>query len=200
MIYVYCKNKHSVTEYSDTDNIIIDDKSIIVTENEAYTYLFWEIAQSLAIKFSNYRNLDLQSEVLLFLLNRYKKKGLYAPDKTFKDNELIFRSLAKKHCLYIIRQEKIRLKYHGYDLSYVTNTEEIQIDDIDCSQELIDYIYSLLDSDKPSYMQYGMYGVGKIEGISDEKLMEIMNIKLSRLKELRRGLRQLIDKTFNEVL
>lgn len=200
MIYVYNKKNHTVIDYDDTENITVNGDSIIVTEDEAYTYLFWEIAQSLAIKFCNYRNLDLQSEVMLFLLNRYKTKGLYAPDKPLKDNELIFRSIAKKRCLYIIRQEKIRLKYHGHALSSVTSTQEIEIEDIDCSQEVIDYIYSLLNSDRSSYVQYGMYGVGKLKGLSDEKLMEIMEIKISRLKELKRGLRQLLGKNFSEVL
>ena len=109
MKYLYSSNNGKVYACEDAeieDILLLHPEDSEVDERTAYMLLFFRISQYMGKKFSNYKNADIQGEVLMMMLNRYKEKGLYAPDKSFKDNEKIWWSYAKKSCYFLIRQFK----------------------------------------------------------------------------------------------
>lgn len=170
-----------------------------VTERNAYMLLFFRISKYMGNKFSNYKNADIQGEVLMMMVKRYTEKGLFAPDKSFLDNERIWWNYARKSCYWLIRQFK-KLKTKTEDIDNTDNLDNMTNDRLlyevssdaehDAGVAMItEYLNKLARSKVYTEMQLGIYAVSKLGGLTDEDIMDILNIKMSRIKEIKRDLR-----------
>lgn len=209
MKYVYSSNTGKVYTCDDTeleDILLQYPEDTEVNERDAYMLLFFRISQHMGRKFSNYKNADIQSEVLLMMLKRYKEKGLYAPDKSFKDNEKIWWNYAKKSCYFLIRQFKRHIsKSESIDnLENVDNMiydrllyeEKFEFEGMTLCQEMEEYFKKLSRSKVYSEMQLGIYAMSKLGGLTDDDVMDILGVKYGRIKEIRAELRETIKNRF----
>ena len=181
-----------------------------VTETNAYMLLFFRISKSMGKKFSNYKNADIQGEVLMMMMRRYKEKGLFAPDKSFLDNEKIWWNYARKSCYWIIRQFK-KLKTKTEDIDESDNVDNMlnerllyeerwDFEHIDTVNTIVKYLDTLAHSRRYTEMQMGIYAVSKLGGLTDEDIMDILGIKMSRVKEIKHDLREHLKIRFGDIL
>lgn len=209
MKYLYSSNTGKVYTCEDTefeDILLQHPEDTEVDERNAYMLLFFRISQHMGKKFSNYKNADIQGEVLMMMMNRYREKGLYAPDKSFKDNERIWWSYAKKSCYFLIRQFKRKTsKCESIDnLENMDNMckdqllyeEALDFEGNSLCEDMQKYFQKLSRSKIYSEMQLGIYAVSKLGGLTDEDIMEILGIKYGRIKEIRAELRETIKNRF----
>lgn len=213
MRYLWAPDSGKVYAYPDNefDDILAqypDDKE--VTESNAYMLLFFRISKSMGKKFSNYRNADIQGEVLMMMLKRYKEKGLFAPDKPFIDNEKMWWSYAKKSCYWLIRQFK-RLKTKTEDIDSLENVdnmlnenllyeESFEFEHNDTVATIVKYLDDLAHSKRYIEMQMGIYAVSKLGGLTDEDIMDILGVKIGRIKEIKHDLKEHLKLRFGNIL
>ena len=213
MKYLWSAVTGKVYQCTDEDIDIIKSEhpeDVEVSENDAYMLLFYKISQHMGKKFSNYKNADIQSEVLMMMIKRYKEKGLYAPDKTFLDNERIWWVYARKSCYWLIRQFK-KLKSRTEDIDSLENIDGM------CSDKLLQeqyfgfehdsvvkdiekYLNDLAHSCVYSEMQMGIYALSKLGGLSDEDIMDILGVKHGRIREIKTELKETIKNRFGDIL
>ena len=173
-----------------------------ISKDDAYLLLFDKISHRLAAKFRNYGNLDLYSELYVYLLTYYKKNGEYCPDKSFADNERMFYSTATKQCYYHIREYKKLIKREALLLDICEDEFKCDFDfELDAgARAIIAYIYELANSNKYSDKQLGLYALSKLGGASDAEICEILEIGKPRFFELKRALKQKIHNFIGENL
>ena len=169
-----------------------------VTEEQAYLTLFVRISKIMEIKFSNYRNIDINQECYLALLKRYREQGVFAKDKPFKDNERIFYWFAKKMCFYFIREYKDivsdidvwTIEENETDSNQVVGIEDEHTCENDsmCS-EIRKVLENLCISKDKADQQLGWYAKGKLNGLTDDQVGLLLDIGMPRIYELRRELR-----------
>ena len=211
MKYLYSSKTGRVYTCEDTefeDILMQHPEDLEVDERNAYMLLFFRISQHMGKKFSNYRNADIQGEVLMMMITRYKEKGLYAPDKPFKDNEKIWWSYAKKSCFFLIRQFKKKVsKCESIDnLENMDNMckdqllyeENMSFEGDSVCDEMQEYFKKLSRSKVYSEMQLGIYALSKIGGLTDDDIMDILGVKYGRIKEIRAELKETIMHRFGE--
>ena len=211
MRYLWAPHDGRVYACSDEqfeDIMMQHPEDVEVDERNAYMLLFFRISQYMGKKFANYKNADIQGEVLMMMIKRYNEKGLYAPDKSFKDNEKIWWSYAKKSCFFLIRQFKRRIsKCESIDnLENMDNMckdqllyeEELVFEGESLVSEMIKYFEKLSKSKIYSEMQLGIYALSKIGGLTDEDIMDILGVKYGRIKEIRAELRETIKNKFGD--
>ena len=211
MKYLYSSKTGKVYTCEDTefeDILMQHPEDLEVDERNAYMLLFFRISQHMGKKFSNYRNADIQGEVLMMMITRYKEKGLYAPDKPFKDNEKIWWSYAKKSCFFLIRQFKKKVsKCESIDnLENMDNMckdqllyeENMSFEGDSVCDEMQEYFKKLSRSKVYSEMQLGIYALSKIGGLTDDDIMDILGVKYGRIKEIRAELKETIMHRFGE--
>lgn len=211
MKYLYSSKTGKVYTCEDTefeDILMQHPEDLEVDERNAYMLLFFRISQYMGKKFSNYRNADIQGEVLMMMITRYKEKGLYAPDKPFKDNEKIWWSYAKKSCFFLIRQFKKKVsKCESIDnLENMDNMckdqllyeENMSFEGDSVCDEMQEYFKKLSRSKVYSEMQLGIYALSKIGGLTDDDIMDILGVKYGRIKEIRAELKETIMHRFGE--
>jgi hypothetical protein len=209
MKYLYSTSTGKVyaCEDSDFEDIICQHpEDTEVSERDAYMLLFFRISQHMGKKFSNYKNADIQGEVLMMMLNRYRTKGLYAPDKSFKDNERIWWSYAKKSCYFLIRQFKRKIsKSESIDnmenmdnmcASQLLYEERLDFEGLSVCDDMMRFFEKLSKSKIYSEMQLGIFALSKAGGLTDEDIMDILNVKYGRIKEIRAELRETIKNRF----
>lgn len=179
---------------------------IEVDERNAYMLLFFRISQYMGKKFSNYKNADIQGEVLMMMLKRYNEKGLYAPDKPFKDNERIWWNYAKKSCYFLIRQFNRKVsKCESIDnMENMDNMckdqllyeENLSFEGESLCSEMKEYFTKISRSKVYSEMQLGIYALSKLGGLTDDDVMDILGVKYGRIKEIKAELRETIKHRF----
>lgn len=177
-----------------------------VDERNAYMLLFFRISQYMGKKFSNYKNADIQGEVLMMMLKRYNEKGLYAPDKSFKDNERIWWNYAKKSCYFLIRQFNRKVsKCESIDnMENMDNMckdqllyeENLNFEGESLCAEMKEYFTKISRSKVYSEMQLGIYALSKLGGLTDDDVMDILGVKYGRIKEIKTELRETIKHRF----
>ena len=174
-----------------------------ITEYEAHLLLFEKICHRLGAKFSNYNQCDIPSELFLFLFTQYKNNGDYAKNKPFEDNVRIWWSVATKRVCYIIREYNRFRKHHPLfdelpEDSLVEDSFDIEhnakVDGIKA------YIYALTESKKSSEQQLGLFGIAKLNGLSDQQVCEVLEIGMPRFFELKRALKKKIRNYMGENL
>ena len=173
-----------------------------ISKDDAYLLLFDKISHRLGAKFSNYGQLDLCSELYLWLLRQYKAKGEYRKDKTFADNERMYYSVATKRCYWYIREYK-KLVAREVLLSEADSSifeETFEFEERAGVDAIIAYIYTLANSNKYSDKQLGLYALSKLSGASDEEICDILEIGKPRFFELKRALKTKIYKFIEENL
>lgn len=174
-----------------------------MTETEAYMFLFDKICHRIGAKYANYNHIDLASELLLWLLTKYKNDGNYAKDKGFADNERIWWSMASKRANYIIREWR---RKHKHEELYEDIPEDslmsdyFEIEHTAGVEAIRHYIQSLIESKKSNEQQLGMLGYAKLNGLTDEQVCEVLEIRQSRLYELKRALKQRLNNFIGENL
>ena len=156
----------------------------------------------------------------LALLRIYKEHGNYAKDKSFDDNARIWWSIARKNCFYIIRRYKaytrledltdymkevgIRVKYLHSDIDTLERAEIIRNMRLDQFDVLVginlDYIEQLIDSDKVTEQNMGLYARYKIKGLTDDTIAIALNIGMSRLYEIKRSVKRRLINKFGDLL
>ena len=184
-----------------------------ISEDDAYILLFIKIGNCLASKFSNYSNLiDISQDIFYMLFKTYKEKGVYAKDKSYYDNCRIWWSIAKKDCYYLIRRYK--LKTRDEDL---TNFEEFidsdeprftivakndfyEFEHLSTCDSIVSFIEQLAKSTKYSEYQMGIFGMAKLNGLTDKQAAEILEIGMERIYEIRRALKTKIHNKFGDIL
>lgn len=186
------------------------EDTVLENENVAYMMLFFRISKHMGKKFSNYRNADIQGEVFMMMVKRYREKGLFAPDKPFLDNEKIWWSYARKSCYWLIRQFK-KLKSRTEDIDNLENMDNMCVSQLMYDEyfefehtslvnEIRDYLNKLAHSHRYTEMQMGIYAMSKLGGLSDEDIMEILNIKYGRIREIKTELKKHLKLRFEGVL
>lgn len=194
----------SIIECKDTDIHKYISKSYTeMTEYDAYMFLFDKICHRIGAKYSNYNRIDLASELLLWLITRYKTHGNYAKDKGYADNERIWWSIATKRANWIIREW--RRKHRNEDLYDEIPEDSLVSDYFEIEhtagvEAIKDYIQSLIESKKPNEQQLGILGYAKLNGLTDEQVCDILEIQQSRLYELKRALKRKINNFIGENL
>ena len=182
-------------------------EDVEVSKDDAYKYLFIRISKAMANKFSNYRNIDIMSECYYMLLKRYTEKGLFAEDKSFLDNERIWWSIAKKSCLYLLRQFRNDPFVKSIDVWSLEDNETDTSKWLGKSDrydgcEMLDanfirnYIHNLCYSESKSERQLGLFGECKINGLTDEQTCSVLEVGMPRLYEIRRALKEHLKKRF----
>jgi hypothetical protein len=183
-------------------------EDVEVSKDDAYKYLFIRISRVMSKKFSNYKNIDIMSECYYMLLKRYTEKGLYAPNKSFLDNERIWWSFAKKSCLYLLRQFRNDPFVKSIDVWSLEENEtdtSLWLGTFDrysgCENYdlnvMIDYIRKMCHSPHKSDRQLGLYGECKLNGLTDEQACIILEVGMPRLYEIRRALREHLKLRFD---
>lgn len=181
-----------------------------VSKDEAYLKLFHRISKSMEYKFSNYKQLDIMQECFYMLLKRYRIKGLFAPDKSFLDNEKIWWSFAKKSCLYIIRQytdiisdiDVWSIEDNETDTSLclgVCDNYELGESNSTC-EEIKNCINKLCYSHNYADQQLGLYATCKLKGLDDQQACTILGIKMPRLYEIKRKLKEYFRLRFDNLI
>ena len=196
----------------EVDMILAEHPDDIILENmhAAYMMLFFRISKYMGKKFSNYKNADIQGEVLMMMIKRYHEKGLYAPDKSFLDNEKIWWSYARKSCYWLIRQFK-KLKSKTEDIDSLENIdgmcseklmreEFFEFEHTSVVKDIEKYLDKLAHSHRYTEMQMGIYAISKIGGLTDEDIMEILGVKIGRIREIKTDLKEHLKLRFGEVL
>ena len=191
MRYLYSTNTGKIYTCDDSEiNDLLErhPEDTEVTERNAYMLLFFRISQVMGKKFSNYRNADIQSEVLMMMIKRYQERGVYAPDKPFKDNERIWWSFAKKSCYFLIRQFKRHIsKSESIDnLENMDNMcynplayeEALDFEGSSLCAEMQEYFQQLTHSKVYSEMQLGVYAVSNLGGLTDNDIMDILGVQV----------------------
>lgn len=209
MKYLYSTNTGRVytCEDAEFEDILLQyPEDTEIDEYNAYLLLFFRISQHMGKKFSNYKNADIQGEVLMMMINRYRQKGLYAPDKSFKDNERIWWSYAKKSCFFLIRQFNRKIsKCESIDnlenmdnmcVEQLLYEENLDFEGESLCSEMKKFFEKLSRSKVYSEMQLGIYAISKIGGLTDDDIMDILNVKYGRIKEIRAELRETIKNRF----
>lgn len=183
-------------------------EDVEVSRDDAYKYLFIRISKAMGKKFSNYKNIDIMSECYYMLLKRYTEKGLYAENKSFLDNERIWWSVAKKSCLYLLRQFRNDPFVKSIDVWSLEDNETdtslwLGIFDkyIGCEnadlKNMIDYLHKLCYSPHKSDRQLGLYSECKLNGLNDKQTCLILEVGMPRLYEIRRALKEHLKLRFD---
>lgn len=194
----------TIVECSDNDIDKYISKSYTeMTEHEAYAFLFDKICHRMGAKYANYNHIDLASELLLWLLTRYREYGNYAKDKGFADNERIWWSVANKRANWIIREW--RRKHRQEDLyddipEDSLTSDYFEIEHTAGVDAIKEYIDGLMSSKKPSEQQLGILAYAKLNGLTDEQVCEVLEIKQTRLYELKRALKRKLNNFIGENL
>ena len=209
MKYLYSTTTGKVytCEDAEIDDILLQHpEDSEVDEQNAYMLLFFRISKTMGKKFSNYKNADIQGEVLMMMIKRYREKGLYAPDKSFRDNERIWWNYAKKSCYFLIRQFKRKVSksesidnLENMDNMYynpLSYEENLDFEGLSLCEEMTCFFEKLTKSKVYSEMQLGIYAVSKIGGLTDDDIMEILGVQYGRIKEIRAELRETIKNRF----
>jgi hypothetical protein len=154
-------------------------------------------------KYANYNHIDLASELLLWLLTRYREYGNYAKDKGFADNERIWWSVANKRANWIIREW--RRKHRQEDLyddipEDSLTSDYFEIEHTAGVDAIKEYIDGLMSSKKPSEQQLGILAYAKLNGLTDEQVCDVLEIKQTRLYELKRALKRKLNNFIGENL
>jgi hypothetical protein len=66
--------------------------------------------------------------------------------------------------------------------------------------DMMNFFTKLSRSKIYSEMQLGIYALSKVGGLSDDDVMEILNIKYGRIKEIRAELRETIKNKFGGIM
>lgn len=212
--YLWSSVSNKVFEYNDIDDFQAakdaHPEDIELTLEQAYMKLFERISKTMKRRFDNYKNLDIQQECFCMLLNRYRLKGTYAPDKPWLDNEKIWWKVSKKCCLYILRE-------------YTNIVSELDIWDLDdnekyivlagCVEDTYDLgeskelckeikqaISKLCKSNEFVDQQMGIFATCKLEKFTDAQTCQVLNIKMSRFYEIRRGLKEYFNIQFRNII
>lgn len=212
MRYLWSSKDNKIYTCDDTnidDMLAAHPEDREVDEENAYMLLFYQISKTMGKKFHNYKNADIQGEVLMMMINRYRSKGLYAPDKSFNDNKRIWYSYAKKSCFFIIRQFNRRIsKCESIDnmenldnmcADQLLYEESMDFEGDSVCKEMKEFFEKLSHSKVYSEMQLGIYALSKIGGLTDDDIMEILDIKYGRIKEIRAELRETIRHRFRNI-
>lgn len=174
-----------------------------ITEEDAYLLLFDKICHRLGAKFVNYNRIDIASELYVWLLDKYQKDGNYAKDKTFADNSRIWWSVATKRAYWLIREYRRRLKREELvnEIPEESLTSDyFEIEHIAGVEAIKEYIHTLAKSKKSNEQQLGIFGIAKINGLTDEQVCEILEIGKPRFFEIKRALRNKLRNFIGENL
>lgn len=199
---------------SEIDSLLSENKKAeIISEEDAHILLFIKIGNRLAAKFSNYEHLiDISQDIFYMLFKTYKEKGDYAKDKSFADNARIWWSIGQKDCYYLIRKYKNKTKNED-----LTNFDEFidseeprfvmaskndfyEFEHLSVCNCIIEYINELAHSDKYADQQMGLFGIAKLNNLSDQQAGTILEVGMERIYEIRRALKTKIYKKFGDVL
>lgn len=176
---------------------------IEMTKDEAYMFLFDKISHRLGAKYANYNHIDIGSELLLWLLTRYKTNGNYAAEKSFDDNSRIWWSVANKRANWIIREYRRKHKHEElYDEipEDALTCEDFEIEHTASVEAIMEYINTLMKSEKSNEQQLGILGYAKINGLTDEQVCDVLEVKMGRLYELKRALKRRLNNYIGENL
>lgn len=213
-VYVFSQSKNKVYEITNDIDLEItmlqypDD--IIVTKDEAYAKLFMRISKAMNSKFSNYRHLDIGAECLCMMFNRYRIKGIFAPDKPYVDNERMWWKYAKQSCLYLIRKYKkdpFNNNRDTWDIEDNESDTSLKVgrwDDhaqehTDACNEILAEVNKLMTSTRYYEQQLGLFAKCKIEGLTNEQTCEILEIGMPRLYEIQRELKEYFHYKFGGI-
>ena len=213
--YLYSKANNNVYAYYDEDEFNLTKiqypNDVEVTEETAYLTMFEKICKTMAKRFSNYNQLDIMQECYYMMLKRYREKGLFAPDKQFIDNVRIWWNFAKKSCLYIIRRFSDK---HLNDID-IWDIEDNETDTSLCLgkcdeynigeheagvQDILDTIDRLSVSSVYADQQLGIYAKCKLNGLSDTDACMVLEIKMPRLYEIKRQLKEYLNSRFGKLI
>lgn len=178
-----------------TDNNVqklLDKGGVELSELDAHLLLFDKICHRLGAKFANYNHIDIASELYLWLLTKYQKCGDYAKDKSFTDNTRIWWSVATKHAYWIIREYHRQLKYEELvdEIPEDSLTSDyFEIEHTAGVTAITEYIDSLLHSPKSNEQQLGLFGIAKLNGLTDDQVCELLEIGKPRFFEIKRALK-----------
>lgn len=183
--------------------LLENENSEELSKDDAYAFLFVKISNKMANQFSNYNYIDIASELFYILLRIYKEHGNYAKDKSFDDNARIWWSIARKNCFYIIRRYKAYTRLE--DLTdYIPEDAKIcetyEIESLATCKTILDYIEQLIDSDKVTEQNMGLYARYKIKGLTDDAIAIALNIGMSRLYEIKRSVKRRLINKFGDLL
>lgn len=178
----------------DSTNIqkLLDKGYYEITEHEAYLLLFDKICHKLGAKFVNYNRIDIANELYLWLLTKYQKDGNYAKDKSFDDNSRIWWSVATKRAYWMIREYRRRLKHEELVDEFPEESlisDYFEIEHTAGVEAITEYIYELAKSSKSSEQQLGIFGIAKLNNLTDDQVCELLEIGKPRFFEIKRALR-----------
>lgn len=174
------------------DDAKLDPHWIQISKYDAHLLLFDKICHRLGAKFANYNHIDIASEIYLWLIEKYNKDGDYAKDKTFADNTRIWWSVATKRAYWIIREYRRRLKYEEFVDEIPEDaviSDYFEIEHIAGTTAITEYIYELAKSVKFSDQQLGLFGIAKLNGLTDDQVCTILEIGKPRFFEIKRALK-----------
>lgn len=212
--YVYSPLKNKVYECVDSfelESILLQyPEDIIVTQDEAYLKLFMKISKVMEHKFSNYKQIDVARECLCMMIDRYRNKGLFAPDKPFADNERMWWSYAKKSCLYIIRKYRTDPFNRDRDTWDIEDNEsdtavklgrpdDYEIEHSQLCNQILAEVNKLMISSRYYEQQLGLFAKCKLEGLDNEQTCKILNIGMPRLYEIQRELKEYFHYKFGGI-
>lgn len=199
---------------SEIDKVMLENKKAeIISEEDAHILLFIKISNKLAAKFANYKNLiDIGQDIFYMLFKVYREKGNYAKDKSFADNARIWWNIGRKNCYYLIRKYKCKTKKED-----LTNFDEFidsekpqfvimgkndnyEFEHLSLCNAIIEYIHELAHSDKYADQQMGLFGIAKLNGLSDQQAGTVLEVGRERIYEIRRSLKQKLYKKFGDAL
>ena len=213
--YLYSKTTNKVYAFSDEQDFLLatleypDDTEI--SQDEAYIKLFEHISKTMERKFINYKHLDIMQECFYMLLKRYRYKGLFAPDKSFLDNSRIWWNFARKSCLYIIRRfsDKHLDDIDIWDIEDNETDASLRLGKCDEYKigehtagvtEIVEALDKLCLSKHYVDQQLGIFAKCKLKGLSDAEACIILEIKMPRLYEIKRLLKEYLKLRFGNLI
>lgn len=174
-----------------------------VNQDEAYMRLFNRISHSMGLRYYNYRNMDICEDVQLMMMERYHKKGLFAPDKPFTDNAKMWWSYANKSCLYLIRcYNKHCEKETPVDLFTIEKPSEtfFEVEHTSLCDDIKAYLDNLTISNNASEQQMGLYAMCKLNGLDNDGICQVLGVSIYRVREIKAALKKAIRRRFGEDL
>jgi len=179
---------------------------IELSEESAYLTSFIYISKLMEKKFYNYKNIDIMQECYYMLLKRYRTKGLFAPDKPFKDNMKMWYVFAKKSCLFLLRSftniisdiDIWSLEDDETDaLMQLGKCDTYDFETTESTKEILSVVDKLCLSVVKADKQLGLYALCKLQSLDDSATANIMEVTMPRIYEIRRALKEYFSLRLN---
>lgn len=181
----------------------VHPEDLEVNQDEAYIRLFNRISHSMGLRYNNYKNMDICEDVQLMMIERYHKKGLFAPEKPFVDNAKMWWSYANKSCLYLIRcYNKHSEKETPSDVYAIEKPSEtfFEVEHTSLCDDIKDYLSELAISNNKGEQQMGLYAMCKLNGLDSDSICQVLGVSIYRVREIKSALKKAIQKRFGEDL